>query len=222
MNKSESITKLAGALSKAQAEMPAVQFNAVNPFLKNKYADLGAIIATAKPVLAKHGLAVSQMTTSKNDRIGVTTLLMHESGEWLESAVYLELGEEKGKSNAQVAGSIITYLRRYSLAAIVGIYADEDGDGNVPPKPEKAQPKAKPASPSIQDAPFDKPKLPEWILKVENSNGEPYWTLPTDKLAHMANSIIKAMEQVTDEKRQEYERKQEAIKHILAERNEQK
>ena len=51
--KSESIQNLAAALAKAQAEFPAVPFNAVNPFLKNKYADLGAVIETARPVLAK-------------------------------------------------------------------------------------------------------------------------------------------------------------------------
>ena len=139
MEKSESIKLLAGALAQAQAEMPAVQFNATNPFLKNKYADLGAIISTSKPILGKNGLSVSQLVSTDNGNVGVTTVLMHNSGEWLESTAWLSLGEEKGKSQAQVAGSIITYLRRYSLASILGMYADEDGDGNPAPKSEAKQ-----------------------------------------------------------------------------------
>lgn len=141
MNKSESIKELAQALTQAQAEMPAVQFNATNPFLKNKYADLGAIISATRPVLAAHGLSISQTMTCDDERIGVTSLLMHNSGEWLEDTATLPLGEERGKSLAQVAGSIVTYLRRYQWAALCGVYADEDGDGNgnkpaVPPADE--------------------------------------------------------------------------------------
>ncbi len=132
MNKSESVVKLSGALAKAQAEMPAVEKNATNPFLKNRYADLGAVIEAAKPILARHGLSVVQMPVTLDNTVGVTTMLMHESGEWLEGTILLPLGEEKGKSVAQVVGSVITYLRRYSYASILGMYADEDTDGNKP------------------------------------------------------------------------------------------
>lgn len=145
MNKSESIKELAGALAKAQAELPAATFDAENPFLKNRYASLGAIIETSRPVLAKHGLAVSQLTITEGDQVGVTTVLMHASGEWLESTATLATGEERGKSSAQVAGSVITYLRRYSLASVLGMYADEDTDGHAP-KP--AAPVVKPAAKS--------------------------------------------------------------------------
>ena len=62
MNKSESIQNLSAALSKAQAEMPAIKFDSKNPFPKNDYASLGAIIAGARPVIAKHGLSVAQLT----------------------------------------------------------------------------------------------------------------------------------------------------------------
>ena len=143
MNKSETIKELALALSKAQAEMPSAELNAYNPFFKSNYADLGSIIKAAKPVLAKHGLSLSQLPTSDNGSIGVTTVLMHSSGEWIESTMTLPVGEEKGKSSAQIAGSIISYLRRYSIASVLGMYADEDTDGNIPqlqPKPKAKQP----------------------------------------------------------------------------------
>jgi len=130
MNKSESIKGLAEALAAAQAEMPAAQMNATNPFLKNRFADLGSVISTAQPILKKHGLAISQFPVSANGEVGITTILMHASGEWIETTISLPLADEKGKSLAQVAGSIITYLRRYSFSAVLNMYADEDIDGS--------------------------------------------------------------------------------------------
>ena len=129
MNQSEQINELAKALALFQAKMPAVLMNATNPFLKNKYADLGAVIETAIPYTSEFGLSFSQLTFSDDVRIGVETVLMHTSGQWISSAVSLPLGEEKGKTLAQVAGSVITYLRRYSLGSILGIYTEEDKDG---------------------------------------------------------------------------------------------
>ena len=140
-NKSESIKELATALAKAQSELPAAQFDATNPFFKSQYASLGSVISASRPTLAKYGLAVSQLAVSDGDLVGVTTILMHDSGEWLEGTFTMATGEERGKSSAQVAGSVITYLRRYGLASILGMYTDEDGDGNHAPQQAKAAPK---------------------------------------------------------------------------------
>jgi len=144
MNKSNTIKELSSALQKAQAEMPVVVFDATNPFLKNKFASLGAVINTSRPILAKHGLSVSQFPTSIDGSVGVTTILAHSSGEWMEDTICLPLAEEKGKSAAQVAGSVITYLRRYSWAAVLGLYADEDTDGNQPEKKQAGSKKDEP------------------------------------------------------------------------------
>lgn len=135
MNKSQSISKLALALSKAQAEMPEVKKNAQNPFLKNKYADLGAVIDTSRPVLAKHELAVTQFPVSDGDKIGVTTCLTHSSGEWIEETILIPATDAKGLSVAQSAGVVISYLRRYAWASVLGMYADEDTDGHTKSEP---------------------------------------------------------------------------------------
>jgi hypothetical protein len=111
--------------------MPAVGFDSKNPFLKNRYASLGAVIAAARPVLAKYGLAVVQLPVTLDGKIGVNTVLVHKSGEWLEETMVIEPVQEKGKSVAQMAGSVITYLRRYAFASTLALYADEDDDGNV-------------------------------------------------------------------------------------------
>ena len=211
--KSDNIDALAAALAKAQAVMPVAKMNATNPFLKNKYADLGSIIEASRNALADNGLSVSQLVEGDDNKIGVSTVLMHSSGQWLESTVSMALGEERGKSAAQVAGSIITYLRRYSLASMLGIYADEDADGNAPEQKQRKQqapaPARKPtASMSLETA-----------LEVMNSDGESYGTLETDKLQKMTLGINKGLKNdISKEQRDEYQMKLDAISLILASR----
>jgi hypothetical protein len=130
IERSDDIKDLALALSKAQGDLLPVPMNSTNPFLHNKYADLGSVVQTAKPVLAKNELAVSQIVFNDAEKVGVTTILMHSSGQWVSSTMTLPVGEEKGKSLAQVVGGLITYMRRYSLSAILGIHTEEDTDGN--------------------------------------------------------------------------------------------
>jgi hypothetical protein len=138
MTRSESITHLATALAKAQAEMPVAPFDAQNKFLNNKYATLGAVIQASRPILAKHKLSLVQFpinggsATGDQPSIGVESVLAHESGEFITERILVPLTEEKGKSRVQSAGSTLTYLRRYSWASILGMYADEDTDGSSP------------------------------------------------------------------------------------------
>jgi hypothetical protein len=145
MTRSESITNLATALAQAQAEMPVAVFDATNPFLKSKYASLGAVIQASRPILAKHKLSLVQFPISDPASIGVESILTHESGEFVAERILIPLTEEKGKSKVQSAGSTLTYLRRYSWASILGMYSDEDSDGSSPaqafhPKPATALP----------------------------------------------------------------------------------
>jgi len=135
MNKSDSIKSLAAAMSAFQGEVKNPPRSADNPFYKSKYAPLEVVVDTAKPVLHKHGLSYSQSCGGDGSNISVTTLIMHTSGEWIETEP-LTLKAEK--ATAQGAGSAITYARRYALAAALGLASDEDDDGNgaEPKKPE--------------------------------------------------------------------------------------
>jgi hypothetical protein len=157
MIKSESITHLAAALAKAQAEMPVAVFDATNPFLKSKYASLGAVIQASRPILAKHKLSLVQFPVSDGGSatcncIGVESVLSHESGEFVSERILIPLTEEKGKTRVQCAGSTLTYLRRYSWASILGMYSDEDSDGGTPLQAFAA--KAGPALPPPPMKPF--------------------------------------------------------------------
>ena len=181
MNHSETLAKLADALAKAQAEMPVVKFNSINPFLKNKYADLGALIETSRPVLQKYGLAVSQLVSGEGDAVSVETVLLHSSGEFIASKISLPLGEEKGKSSAQVAGSIITYLRRYTYAAALGMYADEDTDGTTlkpQPRAEKSAAHTPESEPTRNEAELI--SEPETVVedKPDATKGGKKWSRP--------------------------------------------
>ena len=147
MNKSDKINELAAALSIVQGKLRPAEENARNPFLKNQYADLGSVWSSCRDLLAEHGLSVAQFPTSDNGTIGLTTILSHTSGQWMEDTIHLPLGSEKGKSQAQVAGSIISYLRRYALASVLGIVTGEDDDGNAGADPRK-RPAQKPRQPA--------------------------------------------------------------------------
>jgi hypothetical protein len=127
MNKSESIKNFADAMAKFQGEVKNPPKSADNPFFKSKYTTLDVLIDTAKPLLQKNGLSYLQSCSGDGQNIIVTTLLMHSSGEWVESD---PLTLKADKATAQGAGSAITYARRYALAAALGLASDEDDDGN--------------------------------------------------------------------------------------------
>tara|TARA_R110001599_G_scaffold175122_1_gene367137 strand:+ start:1101 stop:1676 length:576 start_codon:yes stop_codon:yes gene_type:complete len=125
MNTSESIKNLAESLCKAQAEMGGAVKDSKNPFFKSDYADLTSVIKAIKEPFANHGLSYTQFPTNDDGRIGVVTLLMHESGEYLEHSYTLPTT----KADPQSAGSAITYARRYALQSIAGIpTADDDAE----------------------------------------------------------------------------------------------
>ena len=126
MKQSESIKNLAEAMAQAQGSMGAAIKGNSNPFFKSKYADLGSVIQAIKPHFAANGLSYVQFPVSANNAVGVTTRLMHSSGEWLEQEYFIPLG----KMDAQSVGSCLSYARRYSLQAIAGIPAEDD-DGNA-------------------------------------------------------------------------------------------
>ena len=216
-NHSETINELAGALAKAQAEFQPAKFNAVNPFLKNKYADLGSVIEAARPALSKNGLSVLQPVTIENGTVTVESILAHSSGQWISSTASITIFEEKGLSVVQVAGKVITYMRRYQFASLVGIYADEDTDGNKQegkakdePKPDFTLPQLTPAAESISY---------EDACKVTNSKGVAYGEIPNDKLSFMLNSLLTAIKSsTTPEEIAEKSYKRDAIIRILNER----
>lgn len=126
---SEECGKLYEALAKAQLEMEVAKMDSSNPFFKSKYADLTSIMKASRPYLAKNGLSVIQrLLPGPNHTSCLYTRLAHASGQWMESRILIE----PLKKDVQSLGSYITYLRRYSYGALVGVVSsDEDDDGEV-------------------------------------------------------------------------------------------
>src|SRR5699024_1598165 len=110
-----------------------------NPFFKSKYVPLESVVEAINTIAPKHGLSFTQWAlNNENGTLGVATLLMHESGEWIEFDPVFIPAE---KQTPQGYGALITYLKRYTLSAIFGITSDEDDDGNSSSKNELASDK---------------------------------------------------------------------------------
>lgn len=121
------------ALTKVQAEMPIIQKNTTT-FGKQKYADLAEIIRISRPILVKHGLSITQtFNVLETGHIKLITTLCHSSGQSIKSEIRLILASQDPKNMQNMlheTGKSITYLRRYTYCAIVGIATDDDTDGN--------------------------------------------------------------------------------------------
>lgn len=145
---SAEIGEIASALASAQAELSPAAKNAQNPHLKNRYADIAAVYEAIRETLPKHGLSVSQIIMPHESKARVRTLLMHKSGQWLASECLMPLDRNGGP---QGMGSAITYARRYSLSAIVGVVSEDDDDAEAaqPRRQQQAQPQQRrePAQP---------------------------------------------------------------------------
>lgn len=126
MNKSSSIVNLAKALIAVKKELEPIVRDSDNPFFKSKYADLAAVIENTDPILSKNGLVISQFPCSNGTSIGVQTILLHESGEFLEDSFTLPIA----KQDAQTGTAAVTYARRTALKAVLGV-AEVDDDGNT-------------------------------------------------------------------------------------------
>jgi len=123
MQTSQSITALIKALIVFQSKVPPIEKNSEG--YGYRYASLDHILASIRAPLGECGLVVSQTCkSSTTNSVTVVTRLMHSSGEWLEG----ELTVHSEKPGAQALGACITYARRYSLTAILGVAADEDDD----------------------------------------------------------------------------------------------
>lgn len=159
------LNELLGALAEAQGEMLTADLSANNPHFKKAYADLSDIWAACRPALSKHGLSVIQLPYLASDgkAPGLCSMLGHKSGQWIMTKI-----EVVGAVNQpQAVGSILTYLRRYTLGPMVGVAVrgeDDDGESgegrgrnndrnDSPPPRNAAPPQTRQASrPTNQDS----------------------------------------------------------------------
>lgn len=118
---------VAKALAAAQAEMTNPQFDSQNPHFRSKFASLASVRNAVVPVLARHGISVTQNLETTERGIACTTTLWHESGQYM---AFGPLVMPASKPDAQGFGSAATYARRYALMAVCGVVGDDDDDAN--------------------------------------------------------------------------------------------
>lgn len=148
MKTSEKIDLLSTDYALAQTELKNASFDKINPHFKSKYATLAQVRDTTAPVLAKHGLAVIQVTDMIDGALVLVTRLVHKSGQWIEGVYPIAIGKP------QDMGSALTYGRRYSLSGICGIASEEDDDGNEGQKAESQL--IKPMPKAVSREPYEK------------------------------------------------------------------
>jgi len=140
---SEKTDLISKALISAWDKMKVAKKQNDNPFFKSKYADFGSVVDACKSALVSNDLVVTQPTAIINGQTALVTTLLHSSGQWVRGVYPVN----PVKNDPQAIGSAITYARRYALASIVGLVAEEDDDGEMAMGRGQAQPvvKAKPA-----------------------------------------------------------------------------
>lgn len=127
---SEDIGELAKALLKVQAELPLAVKDAVNPFVKSRYASLNSIMEACRGPLLANGILLTQSPCPAPEYLGsgylgLATRLTHaESGQWMSSLTVVPMP----KNDPQGMGAAITYARRYAVSAMLGIVTCDDND----------------------------------------------------------------------------------------------
>lgn len=184
---SAELGKLAEALSKAQGQMTFAKKDSANPFFKSKYADLASVMDAIREPLSKNGLAYIQTTKSIGENLTLVTRLVHSSGEWIKGEFTLA----PQKKDAQGYGSIISYMRRYALSAMVGVVQDDD-DGNAAPQ---KKPDFKPEFKEIEKQSDDK-RVESGLNLLKFSDGEK----ETLKASFGASELLEHLQSISRKK----------------------
>ncbi len=210
---SDNIKELAVALAKCQGSLAPAKKDASNPFFNIKYADLASVWESCRKPLSDNGLSVVQLSQPCDTGLSLQTLMLHTSGQWIKSIMKMT----PVRNDPQGSGSCLTYMRRYSLMAIVGI-APEDDDANAASKKPEASKSAKKTTKAKPKARFPHPTKQidhAMLMKMFNDDQKEYseglqlmtnWTndagddvdgikslkaIKSDKQAMMIHSVIK-------------------------------
>ena len=134
--RSMEIGKLVSSLCKAQLSFDPIYKESENPAFKrgnrvSKYADMFSLVTATRKHLNNNGITIMQFPTVSptGKNLIVTTLLAHESGEWVSHEILIPAVDERGFT-AHSIGKAMTYARRYSWQAVTGAVAEDDDDGN--------------------------------------------------------------------------------------------
>lgn len=170
----EKATNIYARLIAAQSEFPKIeQDQKANTFGGGKgytYADINSILSIVRPILNRHGLGVNHNVTSEPNRVGVETVIFSVDGETLKSPIFYAETTGLVQKGVQAYGSLVTYLRRYSLVSFLGIaYGVEDDDGYLAVDAHESHRKQQKAAPAPKPVPKAEPKPATNFADLERS-----------------------------------------------------
>jgi len=198
---SPNVNEIFGALAKAQGKIQPASKDKANPFFKSKYADLSSVWDACRDALSDNGLSIIQFPQTKPEGLCLISLLGHASGQWIRSEVLIPLA----KNDPQTTGSALTYFRRYSLSALVGV-APEDDDGEKAQAPFRQKTSAAiiPISKISKEQADDlknvldecEPQYKIWVYShiKKQYNTENLSDLPSEMYQRMKEAAVKNME----------------------------
>lgn len=167
MKTSANISNFSTAFLAAQMEIESAKKNATNPDYKMEYADLASVISAVKPALNKHGIVFLQSPSPSDDGfMHLTTRLIHaQSGEWIEDTAVSPMA----KQDPQGFGSASTYLRRYSLAALCGLFQVDDDAASASFAPGKGKAASATTASSVEGKSSEADK---WVEIIKTATAE--------------------------------------------------
>lgn len=169
------------AFAAAQSEFGVIKENAVNPGFHSHYADLAEIVRVVRPILNRHGIALSwdSAAVSNSGTVSVGVSLYHSAGGVLRfMPISVPWEARKGINAAQAVGSALTYAKRYAISAALGLSTDEDDDGNAAGAPLQTEP-PKPSGFVLSDA--EKTRLSRIALQGMDAYTKEWRGLPEDE-----------------------------------------
>lgn len=180
-NTPENQITLNKALISALAETQDIVADSTNPFHKNSYASLSKHLEILKPIFSKHGLGILQFPIGDSDSVGIRTIIIHTDGGSIKADALIPADKEM---SGQDAGSIYSYLRRYSLASVAGVATEDcDAETNRMAKSvSKPTAVSKPATKFIANPNFGKtavaPAGGDVLTPFGDLKGQPLSSLP--------------------------------------------
>ena len=152
MDRSEHINDLAAALARAQGKFKTVKRSGHNPTFNSSYATFDDVIGAVKKPLSDEKLAYLQLVERGETGIQLTTMLLHESAQFISVTMDIKsVPTNRAVNEMQALGSALTYAKKYQLSALLGVNTETDDDGNAsgqqtngkqqdpPPQSEQAQ-----------------------------------------------------------------------------------